>query len=284
MIVGRLARSADLANVTDPALAVTQVGNGRVNMEHALADTGTEEIQPAGVEGGGGPIVGPYQVAASTFESVSVGTQSGTLTSGTSGTATYTVTVTRSGSGILDVLLSLTTSLPTGATASFNPGTVSFNGNTPTSKTSTLTISTSTSTPAGTTTFNSLLWGQSTQGQVTTTKSANGTLMVGKANATVTLSNLTQTYTGSPLTPSATTNPAGLTIVWDGAPQTNAGSYSVTGTIDDLNYQGLASGTFVIAKANATIVSDALQRDLRRQRAHRHRHGHGRGRRDLSGP
>ena len=38
--------------------------------------------------------------------------------------------------------------------------------------------------------------------------------------ATVTLSNLTQTYTGSPLTPTATTTPAGLAITWAGAPDT----------------------------------------------------------------
>ena len=74
-----------------------------------------------------------------------------------------------------------------------------------------------------------------------------------KATATVTLSNLTQTYTGSPLTPTATTNPSGLPIVWTGAPQTNAGSYSVTATVNDPNYTGSASGTFVINKGTPTI-------------------------------
>ena len=78
------------------------------------------------------------------------------------------------------------------------------------------------------------------------------TLTVNKATATVTLSNLTQTYTGSPLYPTATTNPSGLAIVWTNAPQTNAGNYSVTATVNDPNYQGSASGTFVISKADAT--------------------------------
>ena len=82
--------------------------------------------------------------------------------------------------------------------------------------------------------------------------SSAATLMVNKADADVTLSNLVQTYTGSPLTPTATTNPSGLAIVWTNAPQTNAGSYAVTATVDDPNYQGSASGTFVINKANAT--------------------------------
>ena len=74
-----------------------------------------------------------------------------------------------------------------------------------------------------------------------------------KAAASVTLSNLTQTYTGSALTPTATTNPAGLAVIWANAPQTNAGTYSVTATINDPNYQGAASGTFTIAKAPATV-------------------------------
>ena len=75
-----------------------------------------------------------------------------------------------------------------------------------------------------------------------------------KAPATVTLANLSQTYTGSPLSPSATTSPASLTFTWTGAPQTNAGSYPVTATIHEQNYQGSASGTFVIQPAPATVT------------------------------
>jgi len=81
----------------------------------------------------------------------------------------------------------------------------------------------------------------------------SGTLTVAKAVATVTLGNLTQTYTGDALTPTATTDPAGLNIVWTGALQTNAGPYPVTATVNDANYQGSASGTFTINKATATI-------------------------------
>ena len=69
----------------------------------------------------------------------------------------------------------------------------------------------------------------------------------------MTLSNLTQTYTGSALTPTATTSPAGLGITWTGAPDTNAGSYAVTATVNNPNYQGSASGTFTINKATPTI-------------------------------
>ena len=79
-------------------------------------------------------------------------------------------------------------------------------------------------------------------------------ITIGKATAAVVPSGLSQTYTGSPLTPTATTTPAGLTIGWTGAPQTNAASYAVTATVNDSNYQGSASGSFVIGKATATVT------------------------------
>ena len=83
--------------------------------------------------------------------------------------------------------------------------------------------------------------------------SASGTFTINKATATVNLSNLTQTYTGAPLTPGVSTTPTGLAINWTGAPDTNAGNYAVTATVNDPNYQGSASGTFTINKATATV-------------------------------
>lgn len=87
-----------------------------------------------------------------------------------------------------------------------------------------------------------------------TATSNAATLTVNKAAATVTLSDLTQTYTGSPLYPTASTDPLGLTIVWTNAPQTDVGSYAVTATVDDPNYEGSASDTFVIDPADATCT------------------------------
>lgn len=82
---------------------------------------------------------------------VTVAAQSGTLTYGTAGSATFAVTVNRGSgpgsAGAFTATLSITTALPTGATSSF-PATVSFAAN-ESSKTSTLTISTSAATPAG---------------------------------------------------------------------------------------------------------------------------------------
>ena len=71
---------------------------------------------------------------------------------------------------------------------------------------------------------------------------------------TVTLSNLTQTYTGSPLAPTATTVPLGLAVVWTNAPQTNAGSYIVIATVNDPRYQGAVTGTFIISSVLSVIV------------------------------
>ena len=87
---------------------------------------------------------------------------------------------------------------------------------------------------------------------------ANGTFLIEKAAVSVVLSNLTQTYTGSALSPTATTTPPGLGITWTNAPQTAAGSYSVTATISDSNYQGAANGTFLIEKATASVVLSNL--------------------------
>ena len=85
--------------------------------------------------------------------------------------------------------------------------------------------------------------------------SASGTLVIGKATATMTFTagTLSQTYDGSVKTVATTTTPSGLTVdpSFTGTPK-DAGSYPVTATINDTNYQGSASGTLVILKAAAT--------------------------------
>jgi MBG domain/Putative Ig domain/Abnormal spindle-like microcephaly-assoc'd, ASPM-SPD-2-Hydin/Galactose oxidase, central domain len=75
------------------------------------------------------------------------------------------------------------------------------------------------------------------------------TLTVNKGNATVTLSNTMQMYTGAPLSPAVTTSPAGLAYSLSGAPDTNVGSYPVAATVTDPNYTGSASGSFIINQA-----------------------------------
>jgi hypothetical protein len=87
--------------------------------------------------------------------------------------------------------------------------------------------------------------------------------VISKAPATVTLTNLAQTYTGSPLPVTVTTSPASLTVglTYTGAsygPTSTAptapGSYTVVGTINDPDYTGTTTVTLVISKAPATVT------------------------------
>ena len=89
---------------------------------------------------------------------------------------------------------------------------------------------------------------------VLSSATATSTANITKASATIALSNLALLYSGSSLSPSATTTPAGLSVTWTGSPQTNAGSYPVTATINEQNYQGSASGTFIINQASQSAL------------------------------
>ena len=87
---------------------------------------------------------------------------------------------------------------------------------------------------------------------------ANGTLVIGKATASLVLANLSSSYDGQQKTASAATTPAnlGVAFTYDGSPTApiQAGSYAVTASLNDANYQGTASGTLVITKATASII------------------------------
>jgi len=78
-------------------------------------------------------------------------------------------------------------------------------------------------------------------------------LTVSKAQAVVILGSLSPVYDGTPKSATATTEPAGLTVefTYDGDPTapTAAGSYAVTGTVNDALYQGSATGTLLIAES-----------------------------------
>ena len=82
-------------------------------------------------------------------------------------------------------------------------------------------------------------------------------LTIPKFVATVTLSNLSQTYTGGYLSTTVITNPPKLSTITlynnTHIPPSSVGSYSVVTTIDDAVYSGTASNTFVIRKAPASI-------------------------------
>jgi len=85
--------------------------------------------------------------------------------------------------------------------------------------------------------------------------------VAGKTAATVTLSGLLQTYTGLPLSATATTSPSGLPVnlTYNGSTTVpaNAGSYAVVATINDAAYEGTISGNLVIGKASLTATAVA---------------------------
>ncbi len=91
--------------------------------------------------------------------------------------------------------------------------------------------------------------------------SAEGTLVIEKAQATINLSGLSHTYDGSAKSATVTTDPdvpnKQLTVTYDGSQQapTNAGSYSVVASLNDANYRANdAMGTLVIQKADQAIT------------------------------
>ena len=100
-------------------------------------------------------------------------------------------------------------------------------------------------------------------GNVFATDTASHTIRnsVPSAPATVTLSGLSKTYTGSAQAPTTTVSPSGLSleVIYTGtaaslsAPVT-AGSYVVTASVVDNFYYGSASGVITISKASQTIT------------------------------
>ncbi len=91
---------------------------------------------------------------------------------------------------------------------------------------------------------------------------ATGSLVVAKAAGSVSLGSLTPTYDGTAHAATATTTPSGKTVTFtyngSATVPTNAGSYTVVGTINDTNYSGTATSSLVIAQASATVSLGSL--------------------------
>ena len=88
------------------------------------------------------------------------------------------------------------------------------------------------------------------------TLTLNRPLTLNKASATLTLTNLTQAFDGTPRPVTVTTTPAGVTgvaVTYNGSstPPTNAGSYAIVASLTNNNYQASnATGTLVIVSAS----------------------------------
>lgn len=83
----------------------------------------------------------------------------------------------------------------------------------------------------------------------------NGELIITKANATITLSDLEHQEDGETKVPAVVTDPADLTVVLtyngDSDAPAAAGTYTVLATIDEVNYEGSAEATLVIGEVTA---------------------------------
>ena len=99
---------------------------------------------------------------------------------------------------------------------------------------------------------------QAGNGNYNAADSVERSFTIAKAQATLTLTDLTATYDGSAKPVGVTVVPAGLTgisVTYDGgaAAPTNAGSYAIVASLTNDNYQAAnATGTLVIAKAAST--------------------------------
>ena len=95
-----------------------------------------------------------------------------------------------------------------------------------------------------------------------TTTNAKVLVVVNQAVATVTLTNLTQTYNGTAKPVSVATSPIGLNVslTYNGLPvtPTNAGSYIVVAMVNNTNYFGSATNTLVISQAQAIVTISNL--------------------------
>jgi hypothetical protein len=87
---------------------------------------------------------------------------------------------------------------------------------------------------------------------------------IAKGHASIVLHDLNQIYSGNAVVVTTETSPSGLSgvaLAYNGLsnPPTEAGSYAVTATLENDNYQAdPVSGTLVIAKASATLVLGSL--------------------------
>ena len=86
----------------------------------------------------------------------------------------------------------------------------------------------------------------------------NGTLTITGKPADINLSNLNQTFDGSPKPVTVTTVPAGISyaVTYNGSTvaPTQVGSYPVVATITDPNYTGTANGVLIISAGSAEVI------------------------------
>ena len=182
-----------------------------------------------------------------TLTALLVGAQQGTLTTGTGGSVTYLVTVTKNNSNNntnATLSISWTGGIPTGVTTSFSPQVVSW-GNSGGDRTSTLTITTTAATPAAARNFTVRV--QRNGGDFQT---ATGTLTIAKADQTITFGPLSDKTEGDPDFNVSATASSGLAVSFSAL-----GSCTVSGTLVHLTSFG--SCTITASQAGNTNYNAA---------------------------
>ncbi len=250
------------STLTITTTGATPVGSTNFTVQAA----GRPGCQSPGTATGTGTLV----VTSKKVGSVSVGSQVGTLTYGTGSSAAYLVTVNRNGAtGVaFSAALSVASTLPAGATASFSPSTVAFGAN-DTSKTSTLTVSTAAATPAGSAVFTVQAANTTVAGDLA---AGNGSLSIGTKPITAAVAASNKTYDGSNTATIATCSPSGLLAV-DAAnvtcsaagPNTfsdkNVG-IGKTVTATNIALSGSAAGNYQLSSTTATTTANITPRNL----------------------
>ena len=227
-VIGRLARNADPTTGGES-------GNGRINLARAIADTSTAGVTPAGVPGGGGPVVGPYVAEATCTSQGSGGNWSSTAT-WSCGRVPLTTDTAVIASGSPVTVTTSNGSAPTaltvnvGATLTINSGiTLTINGNV--AVTGTVTNAGTLTNASGSTTFNSgALYNHNQNGGTipTATWNANSTMAVtGWTNSTANPPTGIGQAFGNFIwnSPSQTSS-----VSWAGALASVAGNFTVTST------------------------------------------------------
>ncbi|MBI2517679.1 MAG: hypothetical protein HYV95_12315, partial [Opitutae bacterium] len=91
--------------------------------------------------------------------------------------------------------------------------------------------------------------------------STNLTLSAGKAVAKITLGQLSQAYDGTVKSITASTTPAGRTVVityaGSSSAPTAAGAYPISASVNDPSYVGSATGTLIVARSGQTVTFNA---------------------------
>ena len=280
-VLGRF--TVDISALTPGVLAVTPAGNlnasGNVggpfspaSQEYTLNNTGQTALNwTAGKTAawvGLSATSGTLAAGASTTVTVSFATAANSLAAGSyNDTVSFSNTTNNNGNTTRGV--ALTVIAKASQTIDFtSPGAVTFGDASfalSATASSGLTVSYASSDPsvatvsgntvtivgAGNTTITASQTGDSNYDPATDVPQ---TLTVNKATATVTLTNLTQTYDGNPKPVTVATTPINLShsVTYDDSlvVPINAATYAVVAIITDPNYQGSNSGSLVIEVAN----------------------------------